>query len=241
MLKLYQFPISHYSEKVRWALAYKGIKFQKINLLPGPHVKVMLKMTGRSSVPAINDDGKVVFNSADILTYLDQKYPQQLLTPQQPELKQQALDWEKYADEEIGVHVRRICYHYLLDEPHIVRKLFAQDGPWYGPILLKFIFSKLSYKMRKYMQINEQTAKESMSALKVALDKIHQHLDENEFLVGNSFSRADLTVASLLGPMIQSSKYGLQWPTSLPQVLQEYIDSIQAPLAWSSTLYQKYR
>lgn len=241
MIKLYQFPISHYSEKIRWALTYKGIEFQKVNLLPGPHVKVMLKMTGRSSVPAIDDKGKIIFNSSEILSYLDHEYQSSLLTPQAPEMRQQALAWEKLADEEIGLHVRRICYHYLLEEPQIVRRLFAQDGPWYGPILLKLIFPKLSAKMRKYMQINEKAARESMDDLLSVLEKIHRQLDGREFLVGESFSRADLAVAALLGPLIQSPKYGLQWPTQLPDALQEYIDSIQAQLTWAKNIYLNHR
>ncbi|MGR9114583.1 MAG: glutathione S-transferase N-terminal domain-containing protein [Gammaproteobacteria bacterium] len=35
MLTLYRFPVSHYCEKVRWALDYKQLDFQTKNLLPG--------------------------------------------------------------------------------------------------------------------------------------------------------------------------------------------------------------
>ena len=40
-VKLYQFCISHYSEKVRWALDYKDIKYQPVNLLPGQHSRTI--------------------------------------------------------------------------------------------------------------------------------------------------------------------------------------------------------
>lgn len=241
MLKLYQFPISHYSEKVRWALAYKEIPYEKVNLIPGPHMKVMVKLTGRSSVPAISDQGSIIFESRQILDYLDENYPQQSLTPKDLALKSQAYEWEKFADEEIGVHVRKICYHSLLEEPKIVKKFFAQDGPWYGPLLLFFIFPRLSKKMRKYMDINEAAAKESKRKLNIALEKINNHLASRKYLVGDSFSRADLTVAALLAPMIQPQQYGLKWPQHLPETLQQYIDSIQPQLLWSQQLYRNFR
>ncbi|VAW80072.1 hypothetical protein MNBD_GAMMA15-1204 [hydrothermal vent metagenome] len=37
-MTLYQFPISHYCEKIRWALDYKGLPYTTINPLPGSHI-----------------------------------------------------------------------------------------------------------------------------------------------------------------------------------------------------------
>ena len=50
-LVLYQFPISHFCEKARWALDYKGLDYTTKNLLPGLHVKTTKKLAARSSVP----------------------------------------------------------------------------------------------------------------------------------------------------------------------------------------------
>ncbi|HKX12345.1 MAG TPA: glutathione S-transferase N-terminal domain-containing protein, partial [bacterium] len=36
---LYQFPISHYCEKARWALAFKEIPYRIVNLAPGLHFR----------------------------------------------------------------------------------------------------------------------------------------------------------------------------------------------------------
>ena len=38
MIELYQFPISHFCEKIRWTLDYKGLSHKTRNLLPGLHV-----------------------------------------------------------------------------------------------------------------------------------------------------------------------------------------------------------
>lgn len=72
-IKLYQFCISHYCEKVRWALDYKGVNYQAVNLLPGQHVKTIRELTGaESSVPVLEHDGQIIQGSGQILDYLDQ-------------------------------------------------------------------------------------------------------------------------------------------------------------------------
>jgi len=57
MLTLYQFPISHYCEKARWALDYKKLDYRKVNLLPGPHMKKTKKLSGKTQVPVLEENG----------------------------------------------------------------------------------------------------------------------------------------------------------------------------------------
>jgi glutathione S-transferase len=158
MLTLYQFPVSHYCEKARWALNHKKLDYQIKNLLPGLHTLTTNKLTPSSSLPILVHDGKAVQNSSDIITYLDTQFPQMPLTPDDDALKQEALDWEKFADEQIGIAVRAVCYHVLLDNPTVVIPFFTDNGPWYGPYLIKAIFPKLRATMRNKMNLNAKTA-----------------------------------------------------------------------------------
>ena len=59
-IQLYQFPISHYCEKVRWALDFKGLPYQKISCLPGLHARKNKKMAKFSSVPILKQGKKYV-------------------------------------------------------------------------------------------------------------------------------------------------------------------------------------
>jgi glutathione S-transferase len=81
------------------------------------------------------------------------------------------MEWEKYVDEEIGVHVRRCCYHILLEHPDIVISFFTNNGPWYGKYIVPCMFPKLKIKMRELMIINEETAKTSRQHLGIAIDR----------------------------------------------------------------------
>jgi glutathione S-transferase len=241
MLTLYQFPISHYCEKIRWTLDYKNIDHKIINLLPGLHGLKTKKLAPRTSVPILVHDDKVIQGSSKIITYLDKEYPEQNLTPKKGQLKDNALEWEKYVDKEVGIHVRRCCYHILLEHPDIVIKFFAHQGPWYGKPLLRFLFPKLKTRMRALMDINEKTAAASKAHLSIAIDKIYSHLQEHSFLVGNQFSRADLAAASLIAPLRMPEKYGLNWPKNIPVQLEELMDEFKEKTKWVDELYKNYR
>ncbi len=238
---LYQFPISHYCEKIRWALDYKGLDYSIKNLFPGLHLRTTKKIAPKTYLPILIDHGEQVQNSHVILNFLDEKYPEKPLSPTEPELLQQALEWEKYCDVEIGVHVRRFGYHYLLAEPKTVIPFFTQGGPWWGPLFFKLFFSKIEPVMRKVMAIDEAGAKKSEVRIQQALDKLHEVYQNNEFLVGNQFSRADLAAASLLAPLIMPQGYGLNWPETMPTKLQQFVDKNEEKLNTFRQLYKNYR
>lgn len=243
---LYQFPISHYCEKVRWAMDHKGLEYKLKNLLPGLHLKTTRKIAKKSSVPILVDTNKQggakpIQNSHIILNYLDETYPEKSLSPKGAELLEQALAWEKYCDVEIGVHVRRYCYHYLLSKPKVVIPLLAHDGPWWGEFFLKLSFSKVEPIMRKTMAINEEGASKSEVHIQQAIDKLYEAYQKSEFLVGNEFTRADLTAASLLAPLIMPAGYGLDWPETVPKTLQNFVDKNETKLVRIRQIYQQYR
>lgn len=238
---LYQFPISHYCEKVRWAMDHKGLTYKVKNLFPGLHLRTTKKMAPKTYLPILVDEGEQIQNSHIILNYLDTKYPENTLSPKEPELLEKALEWEKYCDVEIGVHIRRYCYHILLAEPKVVIPFFTQGGPWWGPLFFKLCFSKLVPMMRKVMAIDEAGAKKSELHIQNAIDKLHEEYQQREFLVGDNFSRADLAAAALLAPLITPQGYGLDWPDVMPERLQTFINKNETKLEKYRSLYRDFR
>jgi len=241
MLKLYQFPISHYCEKARWALEYKNIEYKKINLLPGLHAKKAKKLTSHSSLPILIHEKKIINESSKIVSYLNQTFPENFLTPQDENLKQEAMQWEKFADEELGSDVRRICYHTLLLHPNLITPYFTDGGPWYGKLYMKVTYPKLAQTMRKLMKLDDENIAQIKQRLAQNIDKVHTHIKDKEFFVGNSFSRADLAVASLLAPLCRANNYGIEWPEKYPDPLQSTIDDYENKLDWIHRIYSQYR
>ena len=241
MITLYQFPISHYCEKIRWALDYKNIGYEIINLLPGLHLSRARKLAPDTCVPILVDDDRVIQGSDSIITYLDETYAGQSLTPASEKLKNEALEWEQYVDREVGIHVRRCCYHVLLEHPDIVIPFFTHHGPWYGKLYIHLVYPKLKKAMRKALNINEESEQRSRQRLENAIDKLHDHLQENDFLVGDQFSRADLSAASLLAPLCMPEKYGLNWPDRLPPEFETLVNGFQPKLNWVDEIYASFR
>jgi glutathione S-transferase len=91
------------------------------------------------------------------------------------------------------------------------------------------------------MDINEATAAQSKQHIRKALQRINEALIDKKFLVGDRFSRADLTASALLAPLFMPAKYGLSWPQKLPEPLQSEIDEMSPHLQWAKDIYAKHR
>lgn len=241
MITFYQFPISHFFEKVRWALAYKNLDHKTINMIPGLHLNQTKKMGIKSSVPIIKHDNQLIQGSSEIIDYLDSSFADKSLTPKDEMLRKEASDWEIYLAKEIGVTVRLCIYHILLDHPKVVKPFFAHNGPWYGSLFLSIGYSKLASKMRYFMKINSESAVTAKKQLLNAVDRLHEHYKHNQFLVGDQFSRADLTAAALLAPLSMQPKYGLDWPTDIPAELKRLMDEFSEKTEWVGRFYSEYR
>ncbi len=243
-LKLYQFAISHYCEKVRWALDYKGLNYETVNLLPGQHVKTVRKLTGKaSSVPVLDHDGHVVQGSGAILDYLDQTFLEHPLTPAEPEIREQVLAWERRLDEEAGPAIRCYSYHHFLQRPKIVVPMLAAGTPFYNRILLSLAFSRVDETMRQWMKINEKTADKSRQVMETLLTELTDIYSKRAFLVGDQFTRADLTAAALFAPMFQPAEYPVSWPKSnrIPKDFKAWLDQWQPQISILEQLYRDNR
>jgi glutathione S-transferase len=83
---LWQIEISHYSEKVRWALEYKGIDHVRRTPLPGTHIPIALALTrgAQPTVPVLTVDGRAIGDSTAIIAALEERYPEPPLYPEDP-------------------------------------------------------------------------------------------------------------------------------------------------------------
>ncbi len=241
MLKFYQFPISHFCEKIRWTLDFKKLDYEVKNLLPGLHVLKTKKLSPETSVPILTHDGKAIQGSSEIISYLDKMFPERILTPQELKMKDEALKWEEYLDREIGINIRLCCYHILLEYPAIVIPFFTHNAPWYGKPFLTLIFPKLKVRMIQRMKLNDVSAKKAKEGLRIAIDRLYSHYQKHDFLAGNQFSRADLTAASLLAPLCMPEKYGLNWPDTHPEQMEELVAEFSGKTKWVLDFYEKYR
>ncbi len=217
MIKLYQFPVSHYCEKIRWALDFKGLKYRKINLVPGPHVRKVLQMASRSQLPVLEDGKEIIQGSAEIIDYLESKYPERSLTPKDPALAEQARAWEERLDRIAGPAVRTFNYHFLLPFPRAIVPLLTAKQNMMVRMMFYVGYRKLSNTLRGWMNINESTAHKAMDDMDELLNELRQIYANTRYLVGDEFSRADLAACALFAPLFRPNGYGLKWPNDVEE------------------------
>jgi len=101
MIKLYTFPPSTNSRKVRIALLEKGLEFERITIdLTKREQKNpdYLKIHPFGQIPALDDEGFVVYDSTVINEYLEDEYPYPSLMPSDSEGRARARMLEDFRD-----------------------------------------------------------------------------------------------------------------------------------------------
>src|SRR2546429_8513887 len=128
---LWHITISHYSEKVRWALDYKSIPYRLRAPVPGAHIPVALWLTyGRHyTLPVLDLGGERIGDSTAIIAALEPRQPEPPLYPRAPEQRRRALTLEEWVDEQLRPDMRRLVFHELGRGPAGFSGVGAQVGP----------------------------------------------------------------------------------------------------------------
>ncbi len=105
MIKLYTFPASTNSRKVRIALLEKGLEFERVNVDLNKREQKnpeYLKIHPFGQVPALDDEGFVVYDSTIINEYLEDEYPYPSLLPGDSEGRARARLMEDLRDSQFN-------------------------------------------------------------------------------------------------------------------------------------------
>ncbi len=106
MIKLYHNDMSSCAQKVRFALATKGLDWQgeELDLRRGDQLRPDYpKINPKGLVPALVHDGNVIVESNIILDYLNEEFPEPPLLPEAPLDRARIRWWIKRLDD--GIHL----------------------------------------------------------------------------------------------------------------------------------------
>ena len=203
---LWHLPISHFTEKVRWALDWKRVPHRRRVMPPGLHPLGGLLLTrGR----AVHDAGARYGRTADGRLDGDRRgaggaVPVAVAVPGDAGARERALELEDWFDENLGPHARQWAFNALLTEPEAVRAFAIKQTEW-APFPVPtdlFAPGAKAFLDLRYSVGNEAGVEEARGKLVQALDRLEAELDGAEFLVGNRFTIADLTAAALFYPLV---------------------------------------
>jgi glutathione S-transferase len=243
MFELYDFRFSHFSEKARWALDFKGIPYTPRHLLPGFHMRTARKLAPRSCVPILKTDDAVIQDSTAILDYLEQTFPAPSLTPSDPTEAREALEWEEYLDEEIGVTLRLWFYYHALPDRDRAVRFLSHGAPWIQRSLFAFSFGPIRQAMTRLMHIDAESAANAERRFLLAFDRLDAALEQGPFLIGERFSRADLTACALLWPLCRPGESQSEVAAFLPPTVCALRQQVEQRrfYQWVLERYQKNR
>jgi glutathione S-transferase len=193
--------VSPFCERARWALDWHGLGYNEIGWPPGLH-QILAQNRGlkTSTVPILMDGATIIQGSATIIDWAEKNAidPNRSLTPQAD--RKEAEYIEQRTDAVIGVHVRRLTFAETLPSyPHLLRlALFQRASAWHR-LFGNMMWPVSRRLMLRKFDIRAGAAAESRAILELELDWLDTKLsDGRPYLAGGRFSRADLTVASLL-------------------------------------------
>jgi len=241
---LWQLQVSHYNEKVRWALDHKRIPHVRRSLLPGAHAIQAKRLTGEiETTPVLTLEGHAIGDSTRIIAALEERWPQSPLYPEDEAQRRRALELEDFFDEELGPHLRRAVYHELLPYPELTLPLFANGQRAPARLLLRVAYPLLRVGMRRSMRIYPEAAEASREKTAAAMDRLEAEIGPSGYLVGDSFTVADLTAAALFYPIARPPEFPYPSVTDPPEPSREFVDELaERPGGrWVADMYWRHR
>lgn len=245
---LWQIDISHYNEKVRWALEYKGVDHTRRSILPGSHIPIALTLTrgAQPTLPVLQLDGRNIGDSTEIIAALEAAYPEPPLYPIDAEERARAIELEEWFDENLGPHTRLLPFYELIQEPELFAEIAAESVP--GPLgKAKPVVGAYAraYTSIRWGANSEDGAAEAREAVVAAFDKLEAELEkgEGEFLVGDSLSVADITAASLFYPVVVPPEGPLDPKLPRPPALDRFRQGLRdrRGFKWVEDTFRKHR
>ena len=241
---LWHIEISHYNEKARWALDYKGIPYELRTPMPGTHRLAALRLTRgkHQRLPVAEINGRRIGDSTAIIEALEEYKPDPALYPADPDQRRRALGLEDYFDEELAPRVRRMLWHYTLpDTDATLNAVIPNRDATFRRGLLRRTAPVASRMVRRDYGADQAGADEAAAGIRAAMDRLESELGDGAYLVGDSFSVADLTAAALSTPLLAPP--GRPWAPELVPALRPFREEIEERPAgrFVERMYEQHR
>ncbi len=241
---LWHLEISHYNEKVCWALDYKRVPHVRRAVRPGLQELRARRLRAGRTVPILQLNGRAIGDSTRIIAEIERRWPEPPLYPSDPEERRRALELEEYFDETCGHDLRRVLFNDNLAEPEKFLGMFlGPDHPRLG--LLKTLSPVLAPVLKRRYEIRPDRVARSRDVVRAALEKVEAEAGPAGYLVGGAFTVADLTAASILGLIVVPPEfpYVKLHPDERAAQFREFRASLKdrPGFKWVEDMYARHR
>jgi glutathione S-transferase len=242
-MKLLEFPHSHYCEKARWALDLKQVPCEWVALLPGFHLRTVRRYAPKTSVPVLLTDSEPIQCSSEIIDYLDEHYPENRLTPHEPESQELCRQLEIELSVKLGEPIRTILYDRLLAYPDYIRFCFTHPMSPPKRFLFRLYYPMLKKLMHQAYVESEQRVAGAKETFFSSLDELESRISGNEYFLEGRFTRADLSVCAMLALLVLPPEFPVDWP-EMPddEIRKLHSDYQNHPVCvWVRRMYELHR
>jgi len=244
MLELHQFELSHYVEKVRLILDYKGLAYRKLEVTPGIGQIDLYRLSGQRQVPVLQDGTHIIADSTAIAEYLERQYPDRPIIPTEPKLRGLTLLMEQWADESIGLNARKVLIGALNQDQSFRAALLPSSVPDVVKSLVGALPGEFLSFLGQGVGFGPDAIKAATEAIKRDLASLCFLLHDQPYLVTDHPTLADFAVAGM-------SMY-LKFPTGdfldIPDALKGKgvpgiadVGTFEPFFSWRDRLYAEYR
>ena len=191
-----------YCEKARWALDMAAVDYQEEGHAPLFHWLFVLPRTRTKTVPVLIVEGRSpLTESSDIMRYASAFLPHEnSLFPERSRAQVDALV-ERF-DRQLGPATRRLGYCYVAKNPALFGEFIATL-----PRVERAIVAKSERVMRAILgrafKVSDGARDRTRAKVLAEFAFVEERLAAGAYLVGDTFTAADLTFAALAAPILQ--------------------------------------
>jgi glutathione S-transferase len=203
MLKLYQYEISPFCDKVRRILHLKGQPYETHEVTLWEASSGFLSRLNRGGrVPVLDHDGQIVCDSTDIAAYLERVFPEPALYPSDPRERAQVHVLEDWADESLYFYEMYLRFKLGHNADRWVAELAKYDNA-----IMRALASKLVPRVVKDRLENQGLGTKTLDVVLRELGSHLQAIDgwlaDGDWLVGDRISVSDVSAFVQLDCMRQ--------------------------------------
>ncbi len=212
--RVYGGTVSPYVRKVRVALAYKGVDFEDVEQTPFGAPAEFRELSPLSKIPIWHEDDFVLPDSSVILSYIEERYPNPPLLPNDPQRRARALWFQEYGGTKLSEATAGVFFERVV-KPKILK--LETNTKLVDHLLLK--------------------------TLPRALDYLTKCLGNDDYMVAGMFTLADIALTTsfvnlkLAGASIDTSR----WPEYAAYVERIHALPFYAPIVADVPGWTKFR
>jgi glutathione S-transferase len=230
-LVLYHALFSTCSQKVRFALAAKGLDYDSriVDLTRNEHLQDdYLALNPNGVVPTLVDRGTPIVDSSVICEYLDDAYPAVSLTPADPVRRAAMRTWMRYFEEVTTPAIRAPSYN----------ALFAPGIHARGEAVNRAARERMPLRRRFYEKLGPNgfdaaIIEESVERLDASLARVEAALaDGRAFILGADLTIADVT---LMPSVVRLDDIGMASMWDNRPAVAQWFARMQAHRAYAAT------